>query len=104
MRIRGENRSGSKECVGDRRVLVSSLNEVQQFQKFKVVQLCMEEVKKRIEEYFGVREALRRIEEAVEVCEREIGKRIMLLRMLIGASGLVTDRRMWVVCFRGSMT
>ena len=91
VQIKGEKSSGSKECLGDKRGQSSSFNEVQQFQQFKVVQLCMEEVKKRIEEYFGVREVPRRIEEAVEVCEREIGERISSLRMLIGASGLVSD-------------
>ena len=56
-----------------------------------MVQLCVEEVRKRIEEYFGLKEVPRRIEEAVEVCEREIGERIESLRMMIGAFGLVAD-------------
>ena len=77
--------------MGDKRGQSSRVIEEQHFQQFKVVQLCVEEVRKRIEEYFESKEVPRRIEEAVEVCEREIGERIMLLRMMIGASGLVAD-------------
>ena len=91
LRIKGEKLSGSKEFLGDRRGQSSRVNEEQHFQQFKVVQLCVEEVRKRIEEYFRSKEVPRRIEEAVEVCEREIGERIMSLRMMIGASGLVAD-------------
>ena len=63
----------------------------QHFQQFKVVQLCMEEIRKRIEEYFSLEEVPRRIEEGVVVCEREIEERISSLRMMIGASTLVSD-------------
>ena len=44
-----------------------------------------------MEEYFGLEEVPRRIEEAVVVCEREIDERISSMRMMIGASTLVRD-------------
>ena len=91
LRIQGEKRSRFKEYSRDKKGQSSGVDEEQHFSQFKVVQLCVVEVKKRIEEYFGSKEVPRRIEEAVEVCKREIDERIRSLRMMIGASGLVAD-------------
>ena len=69
----------------------SRSKEEQHFQQFKVIQLCVREIRKRMEEFFGFEEVPRRIEEAVVVCEREIDERIGSMRMMIGASTLVRD-------------
>ena len=86
LRIQGEKLSRNKGALG-----ASRFKEDQHFQQFKVIQLCVEEIRKRMEEYFGLEEVPRRIEEAVVVCEREIDERISSMRMMIGASTLVRD-------------
>ena len=52
VRIQGERSLRKKEFLEDKRGQSSGVNEEQHFWQFKVVQLCVEEVRKRIEEYF----------------------------------------------------
>ena len=62
--------------------------EVQHFQQFKVIQLCVREIRKKMEEFFTDEEVPRRVKEALAVAEREIEERIRSIRTVIGASTL----------------
>ena len=91
IRIQGEKLSRDKEALGEEYGQGPRSKESQQFQQFKVIQLCVREIRKRMEEFFCVEEVPRRSEEALVMCEREIDERIGSLRMLLGASTLVRD-------------
>ena len=91
LQIQGEKLSRDKEALGEEYGQGLRSKESQHFQQFKVIQLCVREIRKWMEEFFGVEEVPRRIKEAVVVCKREIDERIGSLRMLLGASTLVRD-------------
>ena len=56
VQIQGERSSRKKEFLEDKRGQNPGVNEEQHFWQFKVVQLCVQEVRKRIEEHFGSKE------------------------------------------------
>ena len=91
LQIQGEKLSKDKEVLGEKYGQGARSKESQHFQQFKVIQLCVREIRKRMEEFFGVEEVPRRIEEAVVVCEREIDERIGSMRMMLGVLTLVRD-------------
>ena len=91
LQIQGEKRLRDKEVLGEKVGQGSRSLESQHFQQFKVIELCVREIRKRTEEFFGFEEMPRRIKEALVVCEREIDKRMVSMRMRIGASTLVRD-------------
>ena len=80
-----------REVLGGQCSQGSRTKEVQYFQQFKLIDLCVSEIRKRREEFFAFDEVPRGIEEAMAMCERELEERIRSMRMLIGASTLLRD-------------
>ena len=86
-----EGASRDRESVGRKCSQVLRARETQYFQQFKLIDLCVKDIRRRTEEYFACDAVPRCIEESLAVCERELEDRIRSLRTLIGASTLVRD-------------
>ena len=72
LRVQGENWSRDRETFGGKCGQGSRAREVQYFQQFKLIDLCVREIRKRTEEFFAYDVVPRGIEEAMAMCEREL--------------------------------
>ena len=71
----------------------SKSNEMQYLHAVKVQQICVEDYRQALEEYFGDRKKVpARIEAVVRKGEKEIDGRIKVLRMADRVSWLVVDK------------
>ena len=79
----GERSTGKRKYTEDRRWQNSVANEEQHFCHVRVIQLCVEDVRKRLEDHFGSRKGVpEKVEEAMKICEKEIDDRIEKRRSL----------------------
>ena len=68
-------------------------NEKQYLHQVRVRQLCVEDVRKQLEDYFvSKKDVPEKIEEVIKLGEKEIDDRIKMLRMADKASWLAVDK------------
>ena len=76
-RTQGERLTGKRKYTENRRWHNLVANEEQYFHQVRVIQLCVEDVRKQLEDHFGSKKDVpEKIEEAVKICEKEIDNRI----------------------------
>ena len=84
--IQGDKSVRDKEVLEGRSDQSPRVKEVQHFQQFKIIDLCVGEIRKTMEDFFAYEEVPRRVEEAMAVCERELEEKISSIRSAIGVS------------------
>ena len=81
------------KCMENRRKWNHPANKKQYLHQIRVRQLCIEDVRKQLEDYFGSRKDVpERIEEAIKIGEKEVDERIKMLRMANKVSWLAVDK------------
>ena len=71
----------------------SAANKKQYLHQVRVRQLCVEDVRKQLEKHFGSkREVPQKIEEVIKLGEKEIDKRIKMLKMADKVSWLAVEK------------
>ena len=93
MKTQLERLSEKVKSMENRRKWNHPADEKQYMHQICVRQLCIEDVRKRLEDYFGSRkEVPERIEEAIKIGEREVNERIKMLRMADKVSWSAVDK------------
>ena len=89
LRTQVERLTEKMKYIENRRRWNSTANEKQYLHQIRVKQLCVEDVRKQLEDHFGSRRDVpERIAEAMKICEREIDDRTEALRRTSRVSGL----------------
>ena len=93
LRTQVERLTEKMKYMENRRRWNSVANEKQYLHQVRVKQLCVEDVRKQLEDHFGSKKDVpEKIEEAIKICEKEIDDRIKTLRMADKASWLAADK------------
>ena len=82
LRTEIERMAEKLKCMEGRKRWISISNKKQYLHQVRLRQLCVEDVRKQLEKYFGSRrEVPQRKEEVIKLGEKEIDGRIKILRM-----------------------
>ena len=93
LRTQVERMAEKLKYMEGRRRWNSRANEKQYLHQVRVKQLCMEDVRKQLEAYFGSRrEVPQKIKEVIKLGEKEIDERIKMLRMADKVSWLAVEK------------
>ena len=93
LRTQVERLTEKMKYMENRRRWNSVANEKQYLHQVRVKQLCIEDVRKQLEDHFGLKKDVpEKIEEAIKIGEKEIDERIKMLRMADKASWLAVDK------------